>query len=103
MAYYLNIIVSSGRSLQYTPALFQGVMGLPSPSKTSSNCEMELSKVIYRSIISLLPPRVLTTSRIIPQSVATGEVLKLLFRSGSYVDVIVPAALSDSRVPSSTA
>ena len=78
-------------------------MALPSPSKTSGSFEMELSKAICRSVISLLPPRFLATSHINPHSVATGEVLKPLFRSGSYVDAIVPAALSDSRLPPSTA
>ena len=67
MAYSLNIIASSGRSLQYTPALSQGAMGLHSPSKTSGDYEMELSKAICRSVISLLLPRV-SCPKALPQA-----------------------------------
>jgi len=99
--YSLNIHASSGRSLQYTPALLHsGVLAFPCSSVTSGSLEMESSRSIRRSVSSLLPPRALIASQRMPQSVQTGDAPQPPLSNGSYIKEIVPAAVSGSIFPS---
>lgn len=100
IVYSLNTIMSSGRSLQYTLALLHWeVITLPCSSVTSGSFEIKLSRSSWRSVVSLFQPKALTESQNMPQSVTTGEGIKLRLTRGSNMEEIVPAALSESKLP----